>query len=71
MKAPSLIDVRRLSSMDMLRNNWPLIEFTLPLSGIKYWALARPEGYYSLGNRIKLAYGVFTGKYDALKWEGQ
>lgn len=29
----------------------------------------RPEGYDTIGHRLKLAWGVFTGKYDALKWE--
>ena len=32
---------------------------------------ARPEGYYSLWNRLKLAWGVFTGKFDALQWPNQ
>lgn len=38
------------------------------------WLPARPMGYqyYALRNflnRLKLAWGVFTGKYDAFDWE--
>lgn len=32
------------------------------------WVPARPMGYFSLKYRLKLAIGVFFGKYDALKW---
>jgi hypothetical protein len=35
------------------------------------WVPARPMGLYSLINRFKLAWGVFTGEYDALRWHGQ
>lgn len=35
------------------------------------WVPARSHGYYSFKTRIKLAWGVFTGKYDALRWPGQ
>ena len=32
------------------------------------WVPARPIGYFSLKNRIKCAFMVFTGKADALVW---
>ena len=32
------------------------------------WVPARPLGFFSLRNRIKLAWGVFVGRYDAVKW---
>ena len=32
------------------------------------WVPGRPLGLYTLGNRIRTAWGVFTGKYDAVKW---
>ena len=32
------------------------------------WLPARHEGYPSLRNRIRLAWGVLTGRYDALDW---
>lgn len=37
------------------------------------WVPARPMGYRSLGfwHNFKLAWGVFTGKYDAIKWDQQ
>ena len=36
------------------------------------WVPARPYGLFSIKNRFKLAWGVFIGEYDALKWpEGQ
>lgn len=37
------------------------------------WVQARPSGYggFRLLYRLKLAYMVFVGKWDALKWEGQ
>ena len=36
------------------------------------WIPARPESFEGLCliRRIKLAWGVFTGKNDVLKWEG-
>lgn len=36
------------------------------------WVPARPLGLFSLTNRIRLAWSVFTGKNDVLSWpEGQ
>lgn len=32
--------------------------------------LARPLSMGGLYTRLKIAYHVFTGKYDALKWNG-
>ncbi len=34
------------------------------------WLPARPLGYYSFRSRLKLAWKVFTGELDALKWPG-
>lgn len=33
------------------------------------WTPARPENRLSLLGRIKLAWGVVTGRYDVLDWE--
>ena len=41
------------------------------VDGNKRWVAARPLGWPSLKSRVCLAWGVFTGKYDALKWEQQ
>jgi len=40
------------------------------LNGEEYWVPARPLGLFSLRSRISLAWAVFTGKADALFWEG-
>ncbi|MBN22697.1 MAG: hypothetical protein CL678_15540 [Bdellovibrionaceae bacterium] len=34
------------------------------------WVPARPLGYPSLRNRIRIAWMVFTGKADAIVWPG-
>jgi len=34
------------------------------------WVPARPCGFYSIGNRFKAAWLVFSGKADAVKWPG-
>jgi hypothetical protein len=34
------------------------------------WVLARPEPFYDWKERFKLAFAVFTGKADALFWDG-
>lgn len=36
----------------------------------QHYVPARPMGYPGLGlrRRLKLAWGVFTGRYDVLKW---
>jgi 2-polyprenyl-6-methoxyphenol hydroxylase-like FAD-dependent oxidoreductase len=35
------------------------------------WEPARPYGLYSLRNRFRLAWMVFTGEADALRWPFQ
>lgn len=37
------------------------------------WVPCRPLGFQGLYlvKRLRLTWGVFTGKYDAVKWEGQ
>ncbi len=35
------------------------------------WGPARPFGMFSVRNRIRLAWMVFTGRADALIWPGQ
>jgi len=44
--------------------NWSILEHR----GNK-WRLSRPVGDCSLLHRIKLAFKVFIGEYDALTWE--
>jgi hypothetical protein len=40
------------------------------IDGGKTWCLARGMGFQGLcfTRRLELAWGVFTGKYDALRW---
>ncbi len=35
------------------------------------WVLCRPIPFYGFRQRLQLAWQVFTGKYDALKWHDQ
>lgn len=35
------------------------------------WTPARPIGRGGFFRRCKIAWKVFTGKYDAVKWHGQ
>lgn len=36
------------------------------------WVPARPVGFFSIGNRLRCAWLVFTGKCDLVRWpEGQ
>jgi hypothetical protein len=42
---------------------------TVELNGV--WQPARPFGFYSLRERFRLAWMVFTGQADALRWPGQ
>ena len=34
------------------------------------WVMSRPVGFYSLWNRLRLAWMVFTGRADAITWPG-
>jgi hypothetical protein len=35
------------------------------------WVAARPYGYYNFVSRLRLAWMVFTGSADALRWPNQ
>ena len=59
-KAPALYNLNQLRAA---------ITGKAPATQIgKKWVPARPLGLFSLRNRLRLAWGVFTGKYDALQW---
>ena len=62
-KAPNLVTLESIAKG----------EYNDTLAGINgKWVPARPLGYYSFRSRLRLAWAVFSGKYDALKWpEGQ
>lgn len=62
-KAPGIYDVEHLHTF-FREGTWTANDRAMK------WVPSRPVGYFSLYNRIKLAWGVFTGKYDALRWPG-
>lgn len=67
MKAPTIYKLRELQN---LCNTDTMASFNSPATGVQVWVPARPEGLYSIGNRIKAAWLVFTGKADAVIWPG-
>jgi hypothetical protein len=65
--------VPQLISADSLARDWPMKKVrTKEMSHAKtsgwYWVLARPMAIGGLLTRARLAWGVFTGRYDALRW---
>lgn len=63
-KAPSLFSIPRHLTV---ASGWASYES----SDGKTWQPLRPLGFFGLLNRLKLAWGVFVGKYDAVQWPGQ
>ena len=64
-KAPSLWRLGDLPGI------WEVADMAPTMAEIDHkWVTARPLGYYSLSNRIKLSWLVFTGRADALIWPG-
>lgn len=57
-KAPNLIKLHKV-----LKDDWPET-----FNG-RYYKKARPIGFFGFLERLQLAFGVFTGKWDALEWE--
>ena len=59
MKTPMIYGATQL-------NNWPTT--VVPHDQVPY--MARPMGWQGsfVIHRLRLAWGVFTGKYDALRW---
>jgi len=49
--------------------NWESSTNKITSNGKDYWLPARPLVMWTLVYRLKLAYMVFIGKYDALNWE--
>ena len=66
-KAPQLWRLEDLPGIRPVSKTIPTINET-EIGG--QWMPARPLGYYSLASRLRLAWMVFTGKADALKWPG-
>lgn len=62
LKAPSLYTLELLRSNELLD--------TMRQGEDEKWVPARPIGYFSLANRLKLAWMVFKGEADAFTWPG-
>jgi hypothetical protein len=54
-----------------LATNWGISCEITNDKGEKVWVPARPEGFASWRHRWRMAWSVFTGKADALFWDGQ
>lgn len=61
--------VPQLIHADHLRDDWVLVCMEEAHGDV--WMLARPLSSGSLFTRFKLAWKVFTGECDALKWYRQ
>ena len=61
-QAPSLWTLKEL------QNHQDIIGVDTEIDG--KWVPARPLGLDTISNRIKIAYQVFIGTYDAVKWPG-
>lgn len=63
-KSPSNYNLEYLMNSPILRSTQAEINGK--------WGPARPEGLYSFVERVRLAWGVFTGRLDTVTWpEGQ
>lgn len=60
--APAVYDLEKLAKV--YSQEWPQACID------QKWYPARPLGYFSLVSRAKLAWEVFTGKADVLRWPG-
>ncbi len=54
-----------------LATNWGISREITNDKGEKVWVPARPLGYPFWLSRWRMAWAVFTGKADALFWDGQ
>ena len=53
-----------------LARDWD-VQAQVRIDGVMQYVPARPVGYASFFHRIKMTWAVFTGKADALFWDGQ
>ena len=44
---------------------------TIRFPGQTEWLPARPEGFYSIRNRLRCAWLAFSGQADVVKWPDQ
>jgi len=77
-QAPQIILARDLADREF---PWPLVKLapktdsvgltTFTFSDQETWFPARPLSLGGFLTRVRLAWGVFTGRYDALRWDNQ
>ena len=60
----------QFSATQLIRNGWPASR-EIEVDGKKVVVPGRPLGLDTIPNRFKQAWAVFTGKADALYWDGQ
>lgn len=60
----------QFSATQLIRDGWP-VQAEVEFEGKKQWVPGRPLGLDTIPNRFKQAWAVFTGKADALYWDGQ
>lgn len=61
-----------INAYDLGHNGeWPTRVVRRLPTGKDVYMPARPVGYQSILSAMKLAWGVFRGRYDALVWPGQ
>lgn len=69
MKTPQLFTAEQIKAWDSTRA--VRIPRVTSSSDDVRWAMARPESACTFLDRVKLAWVVLIGKYDALHWHGQ
>lgn len=65
--------MRKAPTLYTMRGLYAAAYDTPTLSGSqdgKHWYPARPSGFFSLRNRLRCAWAVFTGRADAFTWPG-
>lgn len=60
----------KFSATQLIQDGWD-VQAQVEIKGQKRWVPGRPLGFDTIPNRFKLAWAVFTGKADALYWDGQ
>ena len=66
-QAPSRWEASALA--DYIRSMCPRVG--VKRDGIVIYVPARPDGDFSFAERLRLTWAVFSGKADALFWNGQ
>ena len=52
-------------------DKYALTSACIKINGKEIWVPARSHGMFSIKERLRLAWKVFTGRADVLEWPGQ